>query len=408
MIRPAARALLCCLLALLLAFSVCACAPEPAGGESSSGPDVQTSVQESLPAVESGEPSGGESDENDGSFPQKTYGMTDFSVDGTVFVRSGEPGREDPVLGVLPENEISSPYIHNVYLTAERAAVAAVVDKCELSSGVAEVTFRLFRYDEVQETWISCTEEAEAVPFDKNTNNRDGRFGIEYGKDAVKGKPCPYVVLYYAGNTDKVLYYKERAEEYPRIVRQDDRYAILSLLHGEERDYAVIDAEGNRLYTFIGEDDVFESVPLTFRGDTLLCKTDSDEDFEYDTLEAVDLTSGTRTVLQTFGNCGYWTYSSDGKTVAVYDVDIGGTKLYVCDTDSNTVRSLELTEKAVSVDPAGSALLIGFEDGTRELADPTGYRTPFPIPSGIAPEALLHTDTAVLFADGSSVTVLLP
>ena len=51
----------------------------------------------------------------------------------------------------------------------------------------------------------------------------------------------------------------------------------------------------------------------------MIRKKDADEDFVYDTIGAIDLSTGKYQDLLEVGNSDYWTYFADGSGIAIYD-----------------------------------------------------------------------------------------
>ncbi len=157
------------------------------------------------------------------------------------------------------------------------------------------------------------------VPFvyDKNSNNENGYFWIDY-EQVSSGTACPYVLLYHENGEDRPLLYEEEAKVYARIIRQNDYYAVLTLLQGTERYYVLVDRSGKTISVLDWVADISVVTPLMFDGDLLYCKTDTDEDYVYDTIGVIDLTTGEYQDLLYIGNCDYWTYFADGSGIAVY------------------------------------------------------------------------------------------
>ncbi|MBP5230847.1 MAG: hypothetical protein ILO68_03880, partial [Clostridia bacterium] len=274
-----------------------------------------------------------------------------------------------------------------------------------------DFSYRLFRLNPETGTWAGMETEAEPHPYDRNANNRTGLFRIEYDRNAKSGEPCSYVVLYRPVGTaegseeERILYYNDKAEEYPRIIRQSDAYAVLSLLRGESRDFIVLDTQGTAVYRLNGgADDVFESTPLTLFEDTLLLKTDTDDDYEYDTLTYRDLKEGSHAAVDFRGNFAYWTYSPDGSAVAAYNAEDGRTDMVVCDV-AGGFRTSSFTLEGTVTDavPLGGMVFVRMKDGTAFLADAATGTLSEPIQAdGECLSVFSARSMAVLSEDGTA------
>lgn len=158
----------------------------------------------------------------------------------------------------------------------------------------------------------------EAFVYDKNAYNKNGYFWVDY-ETILSGTACPYVVLYNENGVNRTLCFEETALEYVRIIRQTDTHVVLSVLRSGERYYRILDREGRVIAQLEWISDVSSITPLMFDSNYLYCKKDADEDFVYDTIGAIDLSTGKYQDLLTVGNSDYWTYFADGKGIAIYD-----------------------------------------------------------------------------------------
>ncbi len=320
--------LLFALLLCLTAVCFSACGSEPDIVSSGDASSLSSESPESTdPGLSSTDPEPSQTSEAEEPYASavRTFQVADFPEElGLAYeIRLG--GEEAKKIRIISNinAETALPALISSDFTREGDLCVVIADGYDESSEETVISCRIYRYLASENNWTLPEEVPELYQFSRDEYLRSGRFEIEYDKDAVSGNPCPYVLLYSEnGNSSpKVLYYKEKAVEYPRIVRQCDGYAILSLKHGDDRDYAVINKSGEKIYSFSGETELAECYPLTFFSDHLLCKSDTDDDYEYDRLESIDLKTGTKTVLADFGNRSYWTFSADGSFVAAYESD---------------------------------------------------------------------------------------
>ena len=347
-----------------------------AAGLTACGPDAPSSSSEdSLPSGTS-EQSASESTEASGvSEPDPALSaFRSFSIDEFLQDETSYPGTvidtEDYIrehFPTLPLTETDKPFLCPPAFTEDGHLEVLLVSYVRTGAdGAYEFAYRVFRLSEDGSTWESAPFAGVPVPYDRNADNKEGGFSIEYGAGAKAGQPCPYAVLYgrKTDETPAVILFNEKTQEYPRILRQNDDYAVLSLMKDEDRTYRVIDRTGKILYTFNGEAAIAECAPLTFCGDTLLRKTDTDDDFEYDTLEILHLEDGSKTAAASFDNCGRWMYARNGTYVAAYDDEKAPTTLYFYDNQTGQTVSFDCPDDpGETLIPEAGVLLVKGTDG---------------------------------------------
>ena len=400
-----------CLLSFL--FSCAGCGHEDL--TDSSEPSSVSSVSDvSEPGDSSPEPDASESPASEDSAIQRFYRSSSFTLTdlaaagGKTFERLIPEGETDPIISSVPGENDGTPFLSNVFFTREGDCFAAVADAFERTSEGTKVSYRLVRYLPETDSWEGTDSEPSPYAYSRDADNRTGAFRIEYDDSVSAGKPCPYVVLYreFSDDQEHILYYRDKAVEYPRIIRQNDSYAILSLLRGESREYAVIDRDGQTLFSFHGEEDLNECYPLTFYGDKLLCKADTDDDYEYDTLVELDPASGGKRAIRSCGNFGYWTFSADGSVVFLYDVTENGSQCAAfLVSEFNLFVAFNIDMKISSAHPFGKLILAETENGKIILFDGMTGANSGPLPYDSRTDSLVLSGAgfAVWSADGVDV-----
>lgn len=255
------------------------------------------------------------------------------------------------------------PAIADIVCTEKECFVCVVYHVERREDGVSsQVTYSWLSIDVSNPSFGEPLQDAPiAYVYDKNQHNQAGYFWIDYGT-AESGSACPYVLLYHENGEDRPLIIEETAKAYARIIRQCDQYAVLSILEGNNRYYQLIDSTGKTISELEWISDISVTAPLAFYGDMLYCKTDTDEDYVYDTIGVIDLKDGTYRDLLSVGNCDYWTYFADGSGIAVYgkadgsseaEGSVAGFQYYqVSDGKLQTIAvngSIEMLEAAESI-----------------------------------------------------------
>ena len=358
------------LLALLLVFvcALSACQPD--------GPSVLPD-DSSVPAAS--DPSGSDPSEPDAPVSEpaeekqalKSFGIETFEPSGELGMKSYTKSEADlkasyPLLTVA---ESASPFLYPPFLGDNGCFYTVLIHSLRKAEaeGQWQMDCRFFRLNADGTGWEQVDAYSHPEDYNRNSDNHNGHFFIEYGSNAQTGKPGPYAVAYqeYCEKEFRCILFQEKATEYARILRQNDDYAVLSLTKDDDRVYRVIDRTGRVLYTFNGEAAISECSPLTFYGDTLLCKTDTDDDFEYDTLEILHLEDGSKTAAASFGNCGRWMFSKNGEYVAAYDDEKAPTTLYLYHAPSGKTNSFACPgDPGETVIPECGVLLVKGTEGT--------------------------------------------
>ncbi len=210
----------------------------------------------------------------------------------------------------------------------------------------------------------------ELFSYDRNSDNHNGKFVIEY--DNPSEKRGPYVLYYQVGDEKNVLTYGEEQGEYARLIRQNDFYAVYSLNHDDESEYFVIDKAGEIVYELGWDADIAFQAPLMFYHDLLLCKSDTDDDYVYDTVSVIDLKDGSSRELVSVGNCERWTYSSDGSVIAFYGKEKGEDTLLAVYTEDllngkTQVFSYKMKNPIKKVDVIGSSICLATDGEQKEV-----------------------------------------
>lgn len=321
---------------LLAAFS--ACEQEEISAESSSFSEAVSSVTPSESSVEeSAESSVEDSFEESAETPSEetsseeepeppappTYELLNLSVEAIppaenlsfVMVNKNIDTALDAFLKTY---EGSYPAVSDVVYTEDSLQVCVVYDVLALY-GAFQAKYLWYTFDCTNGTLTSPTKERPtAYEYDKNTHNQKGYFWVDY-EEAASGEPCPYVVLYHENGVNTTLCFEETALEYVRVIRQTDTHVVLSVSRRGERYYRVLNREGKVIAQLEWISDVSSITPLMFDEKYLYCKKDSDEDFVYDTIGAIDLSTGKYQDILVVGNSDYWTYFADGSGIAIYD-----------------------------------------------------------------------------------------
>lgn len=254
-------------------------------------------------------------------------------------------------------------------------------------------------------------ESASEVPlpyeYEENANNLNGYFWIDY-EPVTSGKACPYVVLYHEEDEDRTLFFEEEAKVYARIIRQNDDYAVLSLLEDSERSYLLIDREGNTISELEWVSDISVISPLMFGDDLLYCKMDSDEDYVYDTIGAIDMKTSEYHDIMFVGNSDYWSYFADGSGIVAYGgASPDATTLQYYSAAENELRSIEIGQPIKKLALADGILygvtqggrLIGFawDQSTQELFMTDTFSAESKVVFGKTQFAVLHDDGIVVY-----------
>lgn len=341
--KPALRLILVCLLLLACAAASCGqdVPPEPSNDPSAAVSDIP-SGSESAAASDEPVPEP-VSEPGQGETGLLTFDLERFLPDEQSDAATATEEELKAVCPSLSLEKSSFPCLLPPYMTQSGDCRTVLVLSAERGNEsdpyVAKIA--VFRFDTESKDWKPVSGFGTPVVYDRNRLNADGCFSIEFGEGAKTGKPSPYAVLYQeaCAGEPRVLLFNDRKEEYPRILRQNDDYAVLSLLKGDDRVYRVISNTGEELYRFDGDVQIAERAPLTFFEGSLLCKTDTDDDYEYDTLQILNLTTGEIRTAASFGNCSHWTYARSGEWVAAYDEDAGPVTMHLFHVRTETELS---------------------------------------------------------------------
>ena len=395
--------------ALVLSLLLSACQPDaPAEPSAASGEPV-SAVSDTESTVSDAEPDPSTDPEQE---PVRVFTADDLQKSGVLALRTEtfKTGGNGIFAQDTAWNESADPYLLPPYFAKDgtcRTALVQAVERTE-NEGEWKITYCPFRFNEETDAWEQAEDAVSAETYDRNTCNKDGCFVIEYDQKAQTGKPCAYVVVYQeqCEAQPRVLFFNDKAVEYPRILRQNDDYAVLSFVRGEDRSYRVIDKTGATLYTFEDEAALSERTPLTFYGDTLLCKTDTDDDFTYDTLDILHLDTGAVETAAFFGNCGRWMYARDGGWIAAYDGEEGEqTEIHVYGSETKTSTSFTTAYPGDLVLLAGGVLLANRTGENAYClygADGTLLAS---VPGGTEVTATL-SDTLFAFGDRRTITLV--
>lgn len=294
---------------------------------------------------------------------------------------------------------------------------------CTETESFACIVYEATRSDEddgsyILYDWLSIDmegacfgESASEVPvpyeYEENANNLNGYFWIDY-EPVTSGTACPYVVLYHEKDEDRTLFFEEEAKVYARIIRQNDDYAVLSLLEGSERSYLLIDREGNTISELEWVSDISIISPLMFGDELLYCKMDSDEDYVYDTIGAIDMKTGEYHDIMFVGNSDYWSYFADGSGIVAYgDASPDATALQYYSAAVNELRSIEIGQQIGRLELADGILygvtqgeqVIAFawDQNTRELFKTDMFSAESKVVFGKTQFAVLHDDGIIIY-----------
>ncbi len=332
------RGILCLLFLLCFALLLASCKTQPQTGESSSFDRSEDDSSSAVSSEESSEP----------TVKEPQWKQVSVSASSIPAARSDLQKREltetdtDALRTFCETYTGTFPAIADVICT-ERECFVCVVYEVEKQ----QVLCDWICVDPLTGEWKQGQDETPTpYAYDKNTYNQNGSFFIE--SDAV-GASGPYTLHYRANGEDRVLLREEKDTVYARIIRQTDDYAVLSLLENEERSYLLVDQSGNVLSKTDWISDTSMVSPLMFGEGVLYCKTDSDEDYVYDTVGEIDLQTGEYRDLLSVGNCDYWTYFASGSGIVMYVGEQSSEFLYF-DTASETLQTVPLKAPIASLD----------------------------------------------------------
>lgn len=307
-----------------------------AGCDGEEPPVAASSVAESLPEESTGELSSEAPSEEPSEEPsQDTSSETEPPVVEPVYelysIGSGDFPEANDLSFILinkANDTVLDAFLHSYTGTypavgdmvyGNNALHVCVVYEALPFYGAHQVKYLWYNFDFATGQLISPSlERPSPYQYDKNVYNQNGYFWVDY-ESTVSGEACPYVVLYNENGTNHTLCFEETALEYVRIIRQTDTHVVLSVLRNGERYYRILDREGKVTAQLEWISDVSSITPLMFDSNYLYCKKDADEDFVYDTIGAIDLTTGKYQDLLFVGNSDYWTYFADGCGIAIYD-----------------------------------------------------------------------------------------
>lgn len=296
--------------AIVLAFVLNRKSPEDTS--SAETPETSSQPEQSGVSEESGEESGEE--------PAETMVVLTFGRDAlpaASLPRTAEvlPG-DETVFGKLSGYEGEFPFIAQAFCGERGDCCLLIVYGIEKTGDGCSVRYEWHTVDFRSRAVGGVTDETgEPFVYNPKENNEAGRFALEF--DDPEGKKGPYVLYYETESGKKLLQYGEEPDVTARILRQNDRYVVLSLA-GEETFYYVIDSDGNTVAELGWDADIAARAPLMFYRDALVCKLDANDDFVYDSVGLLDLKTGETEMLLSVGECLHWTFSADGNTVAVY------------------------------------------------------------------------------------------
>ena len=223
--------------------------------------------------------------------------------------------RTDTVFPYL-ENDRECPYIATVCENRDGQCVALVVHSKEQDGDTTRFGCEYLLVDIPHACFGNAVEKpGDPFTYDKNVDTRLGSFGIEYDQGEKRG---PFVLFWEQNGEKKMLLYSEEKDAFARLLRQNDHYLVYSVKNEDITHYYVIDTKGNTVLDLGWDADITVTAPLTFYKDFLLCKTDTNDDYVYDTVTKIDLKTGESTDLVFVGDREHWTYSPDGALIAVY------------------------------------------------------------------------------------------
>ncbi len=330
------RRTLCLLFLLSFALLLASCKSQPQTGESSSLERSEESS--SVSSEESSEP----------TVKEPQWKRVSMDVSSLPAARSDLRKREltetdtDALRAFCGTYTGTFPAIADVICTEQACFVCVVYEATE-----QQVLCDWICVDPLTGEWKQGQNETPTpYAYDKNAYNQNGSFFIE---SAAVGSSGPYTLHYRANGEDRVLLQEDKDSVYARIIRQTDDFAVLSLLENEERSYQLVDRSGRVLSEMDWVSDASMISPLMFGDGVLYCKTDSDEDYVYDTVGEVDLQTGEYRDLLSVGNCDYWTYFASGSGIAMY-VDEHSSEFLYFDTASKTLQTVPLKAPIASLD----------------------------------------------------------
>lgn len=304
----------------------------------------------------------------------------------------------------------SFPAIADIICTEDDCYVLAVY--CNNFSGedqeeCCEVQYCYVRVDTENRTFGEIVTEAPAeYTYDKNTYNQNGYFWLDY-EEAENSDVRPYVVMYRENDTDRTLFFEEGNTSYIRIIRQNDQYAVLSLTDGSNRSYYVINKDGKTIAKMDWIADISMISPLMFDDTMLYCKMDSDEDYVYDTIGAIELESGTYQEIKHIGNYAHWTYTADGGSIIVYNNgqnDPTEVILYLTSEEKLITVPFDHPIKTVSVSASSLCGVLGGDSSYAFLWDSSTQR--LFVSEAFSSDCIFSFgDTFFCALDGQSVTL---
>ncbi len=341
------RTTLCLLFLLSFALLLASCEPQPQTGESSSLDRSEDSCSSVVSSEESSEP----------TVKEPQWEQVSVSVSSIPAARGDLRKREltetdtDALRTFCETYSGAFPAIADVICTERECFVCVVYEIAE-----RQVLCDWICVDPLTGEWKHGQNETPTpYAYDKNAYNQNGSFFIE---STATGSSGPYTLHYRANGEDRVLLQEDKDTVHARIVRQTDDFAVLSLLENEERSYLLVDQNGRVLSKMDWISDTSMVSPLMFGDGVLYCKTDSDEDYVYDTVGEIDLQTGEYRDLLSVGSCDYWTYFASGCGIAMY-VDEHSSEFLYFDTATKALQTVPLKAPIESLD-----LTDGFVFGT--------------------------------------------
>lgn len=306
----------------------------------------------------------------------------------------------------------SFPAIADILCTQSGVYVCAVyqVSRSEEDSSYS-VQYGWIPVDQTQQTFGALQADAPAsYVYDKNKYCQSSYFWIDYGS-VGSGIACPYVLLYHTEGEDRPLLVEESSSSYARIIRQCDEYAVLSIRTGDERSYRLVDSTGKILSELEWISDISAVSPLMFHEKLLYCKSDTDEDYVYDTIGVFDLESGEYRDLLSVGNCSNWTYFADGSMIAFCEENGEVTDQFRCffaeDESLHTVTlqgAVEMLEAATGVFYG----VTGSDDGRRAFVWSSETSSLFETDAHSAQSRFSFGERIFAVLDAGTVSVYVP
>lgn len=341
------------ILILLLALLAASCDGEPSVSTDLSEKSAETSFESASSGIVSEE----SKLEKPDAFEKLTLSFADILVPRDDLEPEVVYNTENESLtAFVAEYDGSFPAIADIVCAENTCFVCVVYDASRSEQEDAyKISYKWFSVDTSELRFAESNVAPTQYVYEKNEHNSEGYFWIDY-EPVSSGTAGPYVVLYHEKGEDRTLFFEEGTTVYARIIRQNDFYAVLSLLEDSERSYLLIDREGKVISELDWVSDISVISPLMFGDDLLYCKTDSNEDYVYDTIGAIDLQTGEYRDLLFVGNSEYWTYFADGSGIAVYGSE---------STDVNLIQYYETASgELFSIEVDGQIEKIEIADGS--------------------------------------------